>query len=170
MHSAPPKGPEGAAPDGVIYDCVAVASTRQRDIGIELLCFSPRCPQTVHGDDLRHHSSREVQRSRGPPCAASVLGSSYCRVAATPRRAYPNFVIVEPMLPSVVVKRRWDHDCESHRHGLYRPVYRLFLGFLQYGRSDSPHWHEWRSLQVAKASPAQVSAATRLLPDRPSCP
>ena len=33
MHSAPPRRPEGAAPNRVIYDRVAVASTRQRDVG-----------------------------------------------------------------------------------------------------------------------------------------
>jgi hypothetical protein len=44
-------------------------------VRIELLCFSPRCPQTVlHGAGLRHHSCRGAQRSRGTPCAASVLG------------------------------------------------------------------------------------------------
>jgi hypothetical protein len=44
-------------------------------LSIEILCFSPRCPQTVpHGVGLGHHSYRGVQRSRGTPCAASVLG------------------------------------------------------------------------------------------------
>src|SRR5689334_5192727 len=43
-------------------------------LSVELLCFSPRCPETVRGAGLRHYSYRGVQRSRAPPCAASVLG------------------------------------------------------------------------------------------------
>src|SRR6516165_8019024 len=63
-----------------------------RQIRIDLLCVSPRPQQqsVTACAVLQDRSCREVQRSRGPPCAASVLGSSYCRVAATPRRVYPN--------------------------------------------------------------------------------
>ncbi|SPP98695.1 protein of unknown function [Bradyrhizobium vignae] len=43
-------------------------------LSIELLCFSPRSPETAHGADLRRCSYRGLQRSRAPPCAASVLG------------------------------------------------------------------------------------------------